>query len=209
MYYYGGGFYISQFGLFLLLLVTSIFVCMKTKKKRSGRYIFTVLVAIIFGFAMLEGLPGGHPGQGLSEYINLRIQRDAIHDYVRAHGKLPMEENLLLSLAPYLQDRGGYTYEVWMAPYTFLRVTPNATWVGCDLAEYRPVETWWEIIWQGRNENLVLREGLAKRAARVLLYGSKDALTPPESDDVKNLYTKEDNAIWLRVDHLYKEDVLQ
>ena len=81
-----------------------------------------------------------------------------------------------------------------------MRVTPNAVWIGFDLTECVPVETWWERIWEGRIYNLVIREGLEKRSASVLLYGSKDIMTPPESDSVSNQYKAEDDAIWLRVD---------
>ena len=199
-----GRYKISWFGLVLLLLVICIFIIIKNKNKRSGIYKFTVFCIIVFSFCIFNSLPAGYPGQAWSSDVisTLRSQRDAVQDYIRAHGKAPTEENILVSLVSYFHDKDEYlpSGAWWMVPYTSLRVTPNAVWIGLDLAECVPVETFWERIWEGRVANLVIREGLEKRAARVLLYGSKNVLTPPESDDEKSLYKAEDDAIWLLVD---------
>ena len=94
-----------------------------------------------------------------------------------------------------------------MAPFSVLLITPEAAWIGCDLAEAYPVETWWERLWQNRSYSIAIRDDLAQRAIKFALYGSKDAMTPPVLDDVNSQYREEHNVMWIRVDYLGEEDV--
>ena len=210
-----GGYEISWFGLLLTLEAIGIFTCMKIETRWNGRYIFTILCTIALALCIVvmgayNVDTGRYGGQARTSalYIHLRDRRQAIQNYVRDHGQLPMEEPLLLSLAPYFQDNDQYSpVKDWIVTYFFLKVTPNATWMGCDLAECLPVETWWDRLWQSNSYNIAIREGLERIAARFHLYGSKNTITPPESDAVRNLYKAEDDAIWLLVDHLFEEGV--
>ena len=192
-----GEFEISRLGLVLFLLVICIYIA-KINNAWSGKIACFCIILSPFALAFID--PDRDPVrfEASNIYTHLKIQRQAVQDYVRDHGKFPIEEPLLISLAPYLKDK---PFNRWMVSCNFLRVTPNAVWMGCDLAEYQPIETFWERNWQRRVANIVIRESIAKRIAQYgPLYGSKDAMSPPVSDDRKSLYRVEDDVVWIRVD---------
>ena len=183
---------------------------MKLRKKRTVslfRIIVLCLICIICAAYMLT-LPSvpNYLSYAVYDVFSTLRQRDALQAYVRDHGKLPMDGNLMHSFATYYSEGQCKFLE-----YVFFRVTPNAAWLGLDLTEFVPVRTWWERNWQGKagnRSNLNIRKELARRADSYGLYGTKDIITPPVSDDVKYLYKVEDDAVWFRVDRLFEEGVL-
>jgi len=202
---------------------------MKIEKNRKNAYAATialivtlvwVFVLIALGFYHNIPLHGRVRAQAGHVATSLAHRRQAVLDYVRYHAELPAEGRLFPVLIPYLQQILGERY---MPEYdlitfhTFLRVTPNGAWIGYDLAEAFPVETWWERLWQSRNDGIAIRMILDRTniswslPATSILYGSilsgsRDAMTPPVSDDLDSRYREWHDAIWLRVDVGYQNE---